>query len=286
MHASQELRADIETAISRSILTIDGEKILPSIAGVKEPFHIAVQCDQNDPQYRPYRAYMEMLYSGSLSAENSKLTFDYLSAHHDFILGMPTAYGYNIGDLAGFLAYGYAYALIQHDEIRRALLLLYSDMAHQYTRGTWTAPETRDVYTDNSAAPYCTPAQLVVALLTRWLLVFDDPGDNSLWLAKPTPRDWLVDGQNIEVFNAITRWGTVSYSIRSHLQSRNITTRLTLPSSPFPVDIHLRLRVPKGYRMRRVTLNNHEYANLDPATETVTIQKGSEGTLVIRVEYE
>jgi hypothetical protein len=190
------------------MLIVDGKKVLPSIAGVKDPFHIAVPRDPTDPQYRSYRAYMKMLYSGSLSAENSRLIIDYLSTHHNFVLGMPTAYGYNTGDRAGFLSYGYAYALIQHGDIRRALLLLYSAVAHQYTRGTWTAPETRDVFTDNSAAPYRTPAQLVVPLLTRWMLVFEDPQSDILWLAKATPRDWLADGQRIKVSNAPTRWET------------------------------------------------------------------------------
>ena len=52
---SEELRADIEKAISRSLLHDDGETILPSIAGVKEPFHVVVPRDNTDPQYRSYR---------------------------------------------------------------------------------------------------------------------------------------------------------------------------------------------------------------------------------------
>jgi hypothetical protein len=243
---SEELRHDAEIAVTRSILVVDCQRVLPSIAGVKDPFHLAVPRDPADPQYRSYRAYMEMLYSGSLSAEDSRLIFGYLSTQHNFILGMPTAYGFNPGDMAGFLSYGYAYALIQHDDIRRALLLLYSDMAHQYTRGTWTAPETRDVFTDNSAAPYCTPAQLVVSLLARWMLVFEEPQADILWLAKATPRDWLADGQQVKVSNAPTRWGAVSYSLTSHLQERTIDSRIMLSASPFPAAIHLRLRVPEG----------------------------------------
>jgi hypothetical protein len=160
-----ELRKDIDAAISRSILTVDGERILPAIAGVKEPFHIVVPQDNRDPQYRSYRAYMEMTYSGSLTKEQARLIHDYRSNHHDMLLGVPTAYGYNTSDIAGFLSYGHGYGLIQHDMIREALLLTYSTMAHQYTRGTWTAPETRNLLGDGNAAPYCTPAQLVVALM-------------------------------------------------------------------------------------------------------------------------
>jgi hypothetical protein len=105
---------------------------------------------------------MEMMYSGSLSQEQARMIHDYRSNHHDMLLGVPTAYGYNTSDIAGFLSYGHGYGLIQHDMIREALLLTYSVMAHQYTRGTWTAPETRNLLGDGTAAPYCTPAQLVV----------------------------------------------------------------------------------------------------------------------------
>ena len=55
---SKELQADIQNAISRSLLQVSGETILPSIAGVTEPFHVAVARDETDPQFRSYRAYM------------------------------------------------------------------------------------------------------------------------------------------------------------------------------------------------------------------------------------
>src|SRR5262249_45032154 len=42
---AEELRRDLERSLARSLLTIDGEAILPAIAGVKEPFHIAVPRD-------------------------------------------------------------------------------------------------------------------------------------------------------------------------------------------------------------------------------------------------
>jgi hypothetical protein len=144
---ASELRNDVNTAISRSILTVDGEKILPSIAGVKEPFHVVVARDKTDPQYRSYRAYMEMMYSGNLSKDEVRMIAEYRSNHHDMILGVPTAYGYKTTDLAGFLSYGHGYGLIQQDFIREALLLMYEVMAHQYTR--WHLDRTRNPQPSN-----------------------------------------------------------------------------------------------------------------------------------------
>jgi hypothetical protein len=281
---SEELQKDIQTSISRSIIQSDGKPVLPSIAGVKEPFHIVVPRDESDPQFRSYRAYMEMLYSGSLTKEQAKMVIDYRNNHHDVILGVPTAYGYKTTELAGFLSYGHGYGLIQHDMIREALLTMYGVMAHQYTRGTWTAPETRNVFVDRPAAPYCTPAQLVVALMTRWLLVFEDPQSETLWLGKAVPRKWLEDGKTTAVSDAPTRWGRVGYSIVSHLKEGTISAKVELPPS-FPAVTNLRLRAPGDAKLKSVTLNGKAWTQFNVADETITIPAGMSGTVNLVAKY-
>ena len=282
---SQELERDIQTAMNRSMLTADGKKFPPSIAGVKEPFHIAVARDPLDPQFRSYRAYMEMLYSGNLTAEQVREIVQYRATHHDTILGVPTAYGFKTGELAGFLSYGHGFGLIQHDMAREALLELYSIMAHQYTRGTWTAPETRNIAPDHMAAPYCTPAELVVPLMTRWLLVFEDPQSETLWLAKAMPRKWLEDGKTVSVSAAPTRWGRIGFSTSSHLAQGSIAATITLPSSSFPAITKVRLRAPGEARMKSVTVNGKPSTEFDSTDETVTIPAGMSGTIRISITY-
>lgn len=281
---SQELQADLQTAISRSILQSDGKSVLPSIAGVKEPFDVVVPRDETDPQFRSYRAYMEMLHSGLLTKEQVKMVVDYRTTHHDIILGVPTAYGYNTGELAGFLSYGHGFGLIQYDMTREALLMLYSIMAHQYTRGTWTAPETRNVLIDRVAAPYCTPAQLVVPLMIRWLLVFEDPQSETLWLGKAVPRHWLEDGKIIRVSDAPTRWGRIGFSLTSHLSDKRVNAEVKLPSS-FSAKTQLRLRAPEGAKLRSVTLNGKKWTEFNPDDETITIPAGMSGNINLIAEY-
>jgi len=269
-----ELRKDLDTAIARSLLQVDGQTVLPAIAGVKEPFHIAVAHDVADPQYRSYRAYMEMLYSGSLTADQVGLIASYRASHHDTLLGLPTAYGYHTGVVAGFLTYGHGYGLIQSDRVREALLLLYSDMAHQYTRGSWMAPETRKPLEANEAAPYCTPAQLVVSMLTRWLLVFEDPESETLWLAKATPRAWLENGKTVSVAAAPTRWGRIGYTIASQLKSRTIRATLDLPATGIGAEIRLRLRAPGDRPLRSATIDGRPL-HVDVEAETVIVPPGA-----------
>jgi len=280
---SEELQTDIQTTISRSLLNLDGETILPSIAGVSEPFHVVVPRDATDPQYRSYRAYMEMMYSGILSKEEVAQIYNYRAHHHDILLGVPTAYGYKTGDLAGFLSYGQGYGLIQHDLTREALLLTYAIMAHQYTRGTWTAPETRPVFLDDPAAPYCTPAQLVIALLTRWMLVFEDPMSDTLWLGKAVPRKWLEDGKKISIAAAPTRWGRVGFTIESELKQNKIIATLNLPSRR--ATTRLRLRTPGQRPLKSVQLNGKTSSAFDAQEETITVSPGISGTIKIVAEY-
>ena len=278
---SHALEADTQRAIARSILTNAATPCLPAIAGVKEPFDIAVSRDKLDPQFRSYRAYMEMLYSGILTREQVGMIVAYRAGHRDTILGIPTAYGYNTHELAGFLSYGHAFGLLQHDFIREYLLTLYSLMAHQYTRGTWTAPETRKLDPNQYAAPYCTPAQMTVPLLTRWMLVFEDPAMKVLWLAKATPRDWLQDGKSIRVTNAPTSLGPLSFSLDSHIASGNVAARLTLPAHASGKQIKLRLRLPENHKIISVTVNGQAWNQFDPRAETVTLPSEATGEIVV-----
>jgi len=276
---------DMQRGIARSMLTNTEPPCLPAIAGVKEPFHVAVAQDKLDPQFRSYRAYVEMLYSGLLTREEVETIVKYREAHHDMILGIPTVYGYDSHEWGGFLSYGHSFGLLQHDFVRPYLLTLYSLMAHQYTRGTWTAPETRNVDPKRFAAPYCSPAQLVAPLLTRWMLVFEDPASDTLWLAKATPRSWLEDGQTIRVSDAPTRWGKVSFTIQSHLQTRSVNVSLKLPAKPVAARVKLRLRVPEGHRIRSVMAGGRPWSQFDPEEESVTLPSDARGKFEVVVSY-
>ncbi len=281
---AKALGSDVQNAIARSLLTNVTPACLPAIAGVAEPFDVAVQKDKLDPQFRSYRAYMEMLYSGNLTRAQVESIVAYRAAHRDIILGIPTAYGWNTHELAGFLSYGHAFGLLQHDHIREYLLTLYSLIAHQYTRGTWTAPETRNLDPKQFAAPYCSPAQMVVPLLLRWMLVFEDPASKTLWLAKGTPRNWLEEGKQIAVTNAPTRWGRLRFCLRSHLQTGTVEAKLELPNRSAEAQAKLRLRVPEGHRIHSVLADGKAWDQFDPEQETVTLP-GARKTIVLVIRY-
>jgi len=281
---SQAIRKDLETSISRSILKDTHPICLPAVAGAKEPFDVAIDYDILDPQVRSYRAYMEMLFSGMLTREQVAMIVNYRAAHRDILLGIPLAYGYQ-HDMQGFLAFGHGYGLLQHDFIREYLLTLYSIMAHHYTRGTWTAPESRATDQEGAGYSYCTPAQLVVPMMTRWMLVFEDPQSDTLWLAKGTPRSWLEEGGTISVAGAPTRWGRVGFTLVSQVNQGKVEGQVVLPAS-FAGTIKLRVRLPEGRRIQSVTVNGRLAAKFNPEEETVTLPSGMTGRIPVEVRCQ
>jgi len=279
------LMKDLYVSVERSLLTNTTPLCLPAIAGVDVPFNVAVPRDGQDPQIRSYRAYSEMLHSGVLKPEQMDLVVNYREAHRDIILGVPAAYGYNGHEMGGFLSYGHAYGLLQRDRVRDYLLQLYSLCAHQYTRGTWTAPETRKTAAGKPIAPYCVPAQLVEPLMVRWMLVFEEPLEDTLWLCKATPQAWLEDGKTIAVTNAPTRWCAVSFRIQSHLEQNRIEAKLEFSAKARPLQTKLRLRGPQGKTIYSVTLNGKPWSAFNPEEQTITLPAAAPSPVTLRVSY-
>lgn len=168
---------------------------------------------------------------------------------------------------------GHAYGLLQHGFVREFLLCAYALSAHQYTRGSWTAPETRLVDPATDSIGYAVPAQLVIPMLLRWMLVFEDP-DETLHLAKGVPRAWLADGERIVVRGAPTRWGAVDVDIRSSLATGTVRVEIHRPAAAPVTALHLRL--PEGVDIADVVDDSGAPVEWSAAEESVRIPAGAE----------
>ena len=280
---ARELATDLARAIERDLRKDLDPPWLPVVAGDSTPWHEAVAADQHDPQFRAYRANAELLHSGCLTAGQVDTVLRYREEHGDIVLGVPCAYGLSrdpglVGnkELAGFLAHGHFHGLLQHDRIREFLLGLWSLASHHHTRGSWTAPETRRVRPGSPAAPYCVPAQLAVPALVRWMLVFEQPVAEELWLGRALPRTWLAHGQRVSVGSAPTRWGPVGYAVRSLLDEGRVEATVTLPTAA-PEGTWLRLRLPLGHRIDTATQDGRPI-EVDRAAEAVRVTGAARGT--------
>ncbi len=116
----------------------------------------------------------------------------------------------------------------------------------------------------------------------RNMLVMEE--DNTLWLARATPRSWLESGRTIAVANAPSYFGTVAYTITSHVNNGYVRAEIDVPYRKQPKRILLRLRHPESAPMRSVTVNGRPWKRFDPQREIVTIANPT-GRLVIEVHY-
>lgn len=266
LQESAEMKKDMATAIDRSIDRSKHPPYIPAVAG-------------DTPTYGKQRAYMEMLESGELTKEQARMLIDYLAADRQSLLGLPKGGTY----YNGFLDYGPAYARLLNDWPREFLLLYYAHRAHIYSPGTWTAVEGAKI-DGTLAGPYCTPSEVSIPTFTKWMLVFENPDDLVVWLAKATPRIWLEQGKTIAVNNAPTRFGNVGYELRSEILHGKVTATVLLPEA-YRATTELRLRVPGGRKLRAVMLNGGPWADFSPEQEVVTIPARYRGTIRIEALY-
>jgi len=116
----------------------------------------------------------------------------------------------------------------------------------------------------------------------RHLLVMED--EQSLWLARATPRAWLEQGKKIRVKNAPTYFGTVAYEIVSDVENGKINATVEMPARKAPKEVVLRFRHPKSAPMKTVTVNGKAWPSYDKDKETITL-KGLTGQVTVTAQY-
>eukprot|EP01052_Picozoa_sp_SAG31_P016127 SAG31_NODE_1057_length_10129_cov_29.441376_8_plen_209_part_00 len=158
------------------------------------------------------------------------------------------------------------------------------------TRGTWTTPEAVHPDRDVGSTDYVAAGVMTAPTYLKWALLFEEPDNRTVWLAKALPRDWLEPGtQPVVVENATSRYGRVSFSISAKLgavgakgRTRNdvqalysISASVTLPSSyataPPAGGVRLRLRPPLKYagKLKAVKVGGAAWSDFDAQAETV-----------------
>jgi hypothetical protein len=100
----------------------------------------------------------------------------------------------------------------------------------------------------------------------RVMLVHETP--RGLQLAFATPRAWLTPGHRIAVSGAPTRFGAVSFSITAGDSDARI--HVDVPSRPTPLKLAIRVRLPNGRRLARVSLGGKP-VRFDRTTGTILL---------------
>ncbi len=188
-------------------------------------------------------------------------------------------------EVGGALSCGYGHDLIKGDTIREALLTLYSGMAHLYSRGMWLAPAVRDPFADKASA-YARASQAFCPLMVRWLLAFEDPDAEILWLGKGVPRQWFEDEKIVLIDDVPTRWGRISFATDSERRHEHrIAARVNFPAGGIKAETRLRLRTHDQAPMRSVTVNGKPWRKFDAVSEVIILPPGMGGEVLINARY-
>ena len=116
----------------------------------------------------------------------------------------------------------------------------------------------------------------------RNLLVMED--DQTLWVARATPRVWLEQGKKIVVNNAPTYFGTMAYEIVSDVDHGQITATIDLPSRMQPQRVVVRFRHPMTAVIKSVMVNGMPWTRYNREKEFIELE-GLQGKVAITASY-
>ena len=206
---------------------------------------------------------------------------------YDRVTWPPAPLDHGASWMATYVAYGMGFGLLVHDMVERFLLHYFAMSAHTYTRGSWTTPEGTIPDRDRGSTDYVAAGVVIAPTYLKWMLLFEEPNTRTVWLAKALPREWLgADaGEPVEVLDATTRYGRVSYTLRATdavegadgAHAFSVTANVTLPSTYAdaatapPGGVRLRLRAPVALagRLAAVTVGGKPWKAFNATAETV-----------------
>ena len=201
----------------------------------------------------------------------------YLRLHGSWLLGLVRGADERLYEGIRYPAsgvdevYGFALSrfLAEQDQPGRLDLGLYGMLAGSMAPGTFVSGEGASVAPlrgqreRTMVMPPNSGANAAFLETLRLLLVHE--GDAGLELAFSTPRSWLADGEAIDVHNARTTFGDVSYSIRR--RGTRVEAALDVPRAPH---LRLRIRVPCPERLVSVRIGERAIP-FDARTGTIEL---------------
>jgi len=257
---------------------------VPLLPGSKLTFKEAMRTERPSEQQWPHRPYAELLMSGVLPPAVANKVVDTMRAYGATTMGVLA----NVGGggnraILGFIAYGYAEALIRLDRIEEYLLFCYGHRYHDHSPGSWTAGEVAGL--GPGKPTFCIPAQQTIPCVVRWMLAIEDHDEDRLYLAKGVPRAWVASGLPIRIDQAPTRWGRVNLNLQNRPQSKSVVASVSLARAGAPKELHVKLRMPIANAVRTATVNGRRATIGGEHNDTIIIQTGTEKQFEIVGQY-
>jgi hypothetical protein len=156
---------------------------------------------------------------------------------------------------------GYLMNRLRAGEVRKTLLGFWSFMAYGMSRDTYTPVEvTLHKTGDNHYTLPHTYSCTQQLRLLRYMLLHEEGGD--LVIAQGVPSAWLAPSKRIEVTDAPTLFGPVSYRIEAN-DSKTASIHLDPPARSAPGEIRIHLRHPEGVAIKSVKNSAGDQPSID-----------------------
>ena len=169
---------------------------------------------------------------------------------------------------------------LRRNEVPAAIRNLYNDFVACYYPDVNAFTEEFRQWRSPSGPFYKIPDEAKFVNRVRDLLVRED-GD-TLWLAAGIPRRWLAPGEKVEVREAPTYFGPVTYRLDGN--AGGVNACVTLPIRNPASTIWLVLRVPGGDHLRSVELGGKPWKDFDPITQRIRLPMRT-GEIRIRARF-
>ncbi|NLY02713.1 MAG: hypothetical protein GXY83_42210 [Rhodopirellula sp.] len=248
----EALRSDIVRSAKRSLLETESGPFLPPIAGMDQP--LAGMTENSLASYTNYRYWLETLSARCLPSDLEQSMIRYRVSHGGELLGTTRFAGH----LDDWPYYHYAWSILAHDRVRHFQLGFFGHLAHHQMPGTFTAYEQvaiRGYGGRRQMADYCVPSQLTIPLMTRWMLVFEEPDEDVLWLCRAVPRAWF--GSGLSVRAVPTRWGEVGFRVTPSSDGSSLAARVEFAGDHYPT-VRFRAVHPQALRIAGVETDRAE----------------------------
>ncbi len=156
---------------------------------------------------------------------------------------------------------------LRRNEVPAAIRNLYNDFVACYYPDVNVFTEEFRQWRSPSGPFYKVSDEAKFVNRLRDTVVRED-GD-TLWLAAGVPRRWLAAGKKIELHNAPTYFGPVSYQINA--ADTGLEARVELPTRNQYKTAWLVVRAPEGKHIRSVEIDGKLWQDFDSAAERIRL---------------
>jgi hypothetical protein len=116
-------------------------------------------------------------------------------------------------------------------------------------------------------------------------MLINEIGDDTLMIGQAVPRSWLGNGKQINVKNAPTYFGEVSFSIKGESDMNTIEATIGLSDRNPPKELWIRFRHPDEKPIRSVIVNGKTWENFDEVQERIRIPEPDQNMYIISARY-